>query len=181
MQNIVTKLQDIIRIHFGYSSELEWRPNYTYQSLLKESYSPVDKVLSVPIYEPKSGHPIAYFKIHNVAPDSDVHREKLRDLVHLSLQSYVNLMDQLAISENLLNYLQLELHPQKILRFQQRAKNTSDKEPLRNLSQELLEDAPLLLKSTPSYSNPIRRSNSNDWLYRCMPPAKIIFFYARII
>jgi hypothetical protein len=137
MQNIITKLQDIIRTHFGYSSELEWKPNYTYQSLLKETYSPIDKVLSVPIYEPKSGHPVAYFKIHNVAHDSEVHREKLRDLVNLSLQSYVNLMDQLDISENLINYLQLELHPQNILRFQQRTKEQSMSAIPQNVPTEL--------------------------------------------
>ncbi|MBY0386426.1 hypothetical protein K2X05_14820, partial [bacterium] len=71
-----------------------------------------------------------------VAQDSDVHREKLRDLVHLSLQSYVNLMDQLDVSENLLNYLQLELNPQKILRFQQRPKEISAQES----AQDTVED-----------------------------------------
>lgn len=154
MQNIISKLQDIIRTHFGYSSELEWKPNYTYQSLLKETYSPVDKVLSVPIYEPKSGHPIAYFKIHNVDQNSDVHREKLRDLVNLSLQSYVNLMDQLAVSENLLNYLQVELNPQKILRFQQRPKDITMSPAIEPVSEALsgVEDVQtqkhaLLLKS----------------------------------
>lgn len=123
MQNIISKLQDIIRTHYGYTSELEWTPSLSFQNLLKETYSPIDRTLSIPIYEPKSGRPLAYFKVLNVAQEHDVAREKLRDLVHLSLQSYVNLMDQLEVSDNLIQYLQIELNPQKILRFQQQGKN----------------------------------------------------------
>ncbi len=122
MQNIISKLQDIIRTHYGYTSELEWTPGLSFQNLLKETYSPIDKTLSIPIYEPKSGRPLAYFKVLNVAQEHEVAREKLRDLVHLSLQSYVNLMDQLEVSDNLIQYLQIELNPQKILRFQQQGK-----------------------------------------------------------
>lgn len=124
MQNIITKLQDIIQTHYGYNSELEWKSINSQQNLLKETYSPIDKILSIPIYEPKSGRPIAYFKVLDVARDHEVAREKLRDLVNVSLQSYVNLMDQLEVSDNLIQYLQIELNPQKVLRFQQKQKET---------------------------------------------------------
>jgi hypothetical protein len=117
MQNIITKLQDIIRTHYGFPSELEWKPLSSQQTLLKETYSPIDQTLSIPIYEPRSGRPIAYFKVHNVEKDQELAREKLRDLVNLSLQSYVNLMDQLEVSEDLIQYLQVELHPEKVIRL----------------------------------------------------------------
>lgn len=155
MQNIITKLQDIIQTHYGYSSELEWRPINAQQNLLKETYSPIDKTLSIPIYEPKSGRPIAYFKVLDVAREHDVAREKLRDLVNVSLQSYVNLMDQLEVSDNLIQYLQIELNPQKVLRFQQKQKEASISEmmalPMMTETPDSLEDVEnkgaLLLKS----------------------------------
>lgn len=155
MQNIITKLQDIIQTHYGYTSELEWRPVNSQQNLLKETYSPIDKILSIPIYEPKSGRPIAYFKILEVAREHDLAREKLRDLVNVSLQSYVNLMDQLQVSDNLIQYLQIELNPQKILRFHQKHKEVSLPDlsslPLTIEASDSLEDVEtkgaLLLKS----------------------------------
>lgn len=151
MQNIINKLQDIIRTHYGFNSEMEWKPVLSSSSLLKETYSPIDKVLSIPIYEPKSMRPLAYFKIHNVERDQDSAREKIRDLVYLSLQSYVNLMDQLEVSDNLIEYLQIELNPQKILRFNTKPSPSTSQPatvlPPENVAQLSLKKEALLLKS----------------------------------
>ena len=126
MQNLIAKIQDIIRSHYGYSSEWEWRPSLAQNNLLKETYSPIDGTLSIPIYEPRSRKPLAYFKIMNVAKDQDTAREKIRDLIQISLQSYVDLMDQLEITDNLLEYLQVELSSENVIRMVNKTRDKSD-------------------------------------------------------
>jgi len=125
MQNIVSKLQDIIKTHYGYASRLELKPVASYQSLQRELYSTVDRCLSIPLLDPKSRQPVAYFKILDVAENSGDLHERLGDLVHVTLQSYVDLIDQLDVSESLVQYLNLEMNPQNIIRLHDRLKNTT--------------------------------------------------------
>ncbi len=126
MHNLITKIQDIIRAHYGYASEWEWHPSLSQGSLLKETYSPIDGTLSIPIYEPRSRKPLAYFKVLKVENEQDLAREKIRDLIHISLQSYVDLMDQLEVSDNLIEYLQVELSSEKVVRLVNKKNKRTD-------------------------------------------------------
>ena len=114
MQNIVHKLQNMIQTYYGFSSQLEWQNN------LEESAQGKDKTgtLSVPLFEPKSKRPVAYFKVLDVPPQQAAVQEKLRELIQFSLQNYINLMDKLEVTDNLMQYLQIDLNPQKIIRLQ---------------------------------------------------------------
>ncbi len=114
MQNIVHKLQDMIQNYYGFASQLDLQnPN--------EGVGP--ETLTVPLFEPKTKNPVAYFKVHNVPQQQKDVQEKLKELIQFSLQNYINLMDKLEVADNLLQYLQMELHPQKIIRLQVQKSN----------------------------------------------------------
>lgn len=117
MQQLVEKLQQMIQNYYGLTSELELKPCHSYQALQKDIYSSMDKCLNVPLFEPKTKHPIAFFKVHNVHEDDTVLHERVYDLVHLTLQSHINMLDEMDVTESLLQYLQVELNSKKILRF----------------------------------------------------------------
>lgn len=117
MQQLVEKLQQMIQSYYGLSSELELKSCHSYQSLQKDIYSTVDKCLNVPLFEPKTRHPIALFKVHNVSAQDTELCERLYDLVHLTLQSHINMLDEMDVTESLLQYLQVELNSKKIIRF----------------------------------------------------------------
>ncbi len=123
MQNIVHKLQNIIQNYYGFASQLD---------LQNVPDEPVSGTLSVPLYEPKSKRPVAFFKVLDVPPQKQDIQDKLRDLIQFSLQNYINLMDKLDVADNLLQYLQMELHPQKIIRLQ--GQKHSDKVQLADLA-----------------------------------------------
>lgn len=114
MQNIVHKLQNMIQTYYGFSSQLEWQNNLDDAGTEKNEAG----TLSVPLFEPKSKRPVAYFKVLDVPPQQAAVQEKIRELIQFSLQNYINLMDKLDVADNLLQYLQMELHPQKIIRLQ---------------------------------------------------------------
>jgi hypothetical protein len=114
MQNIVHKLQNMIQTYYGFSSQLEWQNDPEDAGTEKTSTG----TLSVPLYEPKSKRAVAYFKVLDVPPQQVAVQEKLRELIQFSLQNYINLMDKLEVADNLMQYLQIDLHPQKIIRLQ---------------------------------------------------------------
>jgi hypothetical protein len=143
MQNIINKLQEIIQTHYGYTSELELRPMRSYQQLHREIYSKIDRILSIPVLEPKSRQPIAFFKIFDVEDENTEVHERLNDLVHLTLQSYVDLIDQLDVSESLINYLQTELHPQNIIRLHDRLRLKNPTLPIQRISSHTVSDVSL--------------------------------------
>ncbi len=122
MQNIVHKLQNMIQTYYGFSSQLDWlvASPLDWQNSLEDSGAEIGDTgtLSVPLFEPKSKRPVAYFKVLNVPPEQPAVQEKLRELIQFSLQNYINLMEKLDVADNLLQYLQMELHPQKIIRLQ---------------------------------------------------------------
>jgi hypothetical protein len=118
MQNVVSQLQEIISRHYGFLSELELKPLASFKSPTAQLYSPVDQTLSIPLFEPKTQRPIAYFKIRNIAKGEQILIDRLSDLVQMTLQSYIDLVDQMEVTENIMQYMQLELNPHKILRMQ---------------------------------------------------------------
>jgi hypothetical protein len=120
MQNVVTQLQEIISRHYGFTSELELKPLSSYQSLNRELYSKLDQSLSIPLFEPKTKRPIAYFKIQKIGSAEQALIDRLSDLVQMTLQSYIDLVDQLEVTDNIIQYMQLELNPHKILRLQRK-------------------------------------------------------------
>jgi hypothetical protein len=71
----------------------------------------------IPLYEPKTKHPIAFFKVYDVPRDNTEQHNRLCDLVHLTLQSHINLLDELHAADSLLQYLQVELNPRKVVRL----------------------------------------------------------------
>jgi hypothetical protein len=113
MQNIVHKLQKMIQNYYGFASQIEWQntPDEVPASTLTDT-------LLVPLYEPKSQRPMAYFKVLDVPANKNEIKDQLRELIQFSLQNYINLMDKLDVADNLLQYMQMELHPQKIVRLQ---------------------------------------------------------------
>jgi hypothetical protein len=125
MQNVVTQLQEIISRHYGFTSELELKPLSSYQSLNRELYSKMDQSLSIPLFEPKTKRPIAYFKIKQMGSVEQPLIDRLSDLVQMTLQSYIDLIDQLEITDNIIQYMQLELNPHKILRLQKKTEPKS--------------------------------------------------------
>lgn len=118
MQNVVTQLQEIIKRHYGLSSELILKPLSSYQSINKELYSSVDRTLSIPLHEPGTQRLVGYFKIMDLASNDQILIDRLNDLVQVTLQSYINLIDQMSVTDDLMQYMQMELHPQKIIRLQ---------------------------------------------------------------
>ncbi len=114
MQNIVHKLQNMIQTYYGFASQLDWHNNLDDAGTEKNQAG----TLTVPLFEPKSKRPVAYFKVLDVPTQQAAVQEKLRELIQFSLQNYINLMDKLDVADNLLQYLQMELHPQKIIRLQ---------------------------------------------------------------
>jgi hypothetical protein len=114
MQNIVHKLQNMIQTYYGFASQIDW------QDSLEDSAQGNDEagILSVPLFEPKSKRPVAYFRVLEVPPQQTAVQEKLRELIQFSLQNYINLMDKLEVADNLMQYLQIDLNPQKIIRLQ---------------------------------------------------------------
>lgn len=71
----------------------------------------------IPLFEPKTKHPIAFFRVFDVDGQNKEQHNRLYDLVHLTLQSHINLLDELDVAESLLNYLQVELNPKKVVRL----------------------------------------------------------------
>ncbi|MCC6137388.1 MAG: hypothetical protein IT287_02060 [Bdellovibrionaceae bacterium] len=117
MQLLVRELQHMIKTYYGFNSDIELKPCHSYQTLQKEVYSSMDKSLMIPLFEPKTKHPIAFFKVYDVASDDKEQHNRLYDLVHLTLQSHINLLDELDVAESLLNYLQVEFNPKKVIRL----------------------------------------------------------------
>lgn len=117
MQLLVTELQQMIKTYYGLNSDLELKPCHSYQTLQKEVYSCIDDSLTIPLYEPKTKHPIAFFKVYNVDGNNKDQHSRIYDLVHLTLQSHINLLDELDVADSLINYLQVELNPKKVVRL----------------------------------------------------------------
>lgn len=114
MQKIVHKLQNMIQTYYGFASQIEWQDSLDNAPAVTDDVS----TLSVPLFEPKTKRPVAYFKVLEVPPQQPAVQDKLRELIQFSLQNYINLMDKLDVADNLMQYLQMELHPQKIIRLQ---------------------------------------------------------------
>lgn len=129
MQLLVSELQQMIKTYYGLSSAIELKPCHSYQTLNKEVYSSVDNSLSIPLYEPKTKHPIAIFKIYDVDTNNKDQHNRLCDLVHITLQSHINLLDELDVSESLINYMQVELNPKKVVRLRSIKTNEPDQIP----------------------------------------------------
>ncbi|MCB9072446.1 MAG: hypothetical protein H6623_02400 [Bdellovibrionaceae bacterium] len=117
MQQLVQELQKMIKNYYGFSSAMEVKSCFTYQTLQKENFSCIDDSLSIPLFEPKSKHPIALFKVFGIDPKDTALQSRLYDLVNLTLQSHINLLDELSVTESLVQYLQVELNPQKVIRL----------------------------------------------------------------
>lgn len=117
MQLLVSELQQMIKTYYGLDSDIELKPCHSYQTLQKEVYSSIDNSLMIPLFEPKTKHPIAFFKVYNVADSDKEQHNRLYDLVHLTLQSHINLLDELDVADSLLNYLQVEFNPKKVIRL----------------------------------------------------------------
>lgn len=117
MQLLVSELQQMIQNYYGLRSEIELKPCHSYQTLQKDVYSSIDNSLMIPLYEPKTKHPIAFFKVYEVDSGNTAQHDRLCDLVHLTLQSHINLLDELHVADSLINYLQVELNPKKVVRL----------------------------------------------------------------
>lgn len=89
MQQLVEKLQQMIKTYYGLRSDLELKPCHSYQTLQKDVYCSIDNSLMVPLCEPKSQHPIAFFKVYDVNKNDTVQHHRLQDLIHLTLQSHI--------------------------------------------------------------------------------------------
>lgn len=129
MQLLVSELQQMIKTYYGLSSDIELKPCHSYQTLQKEVFSCIDNSLTIPLYEPKTKHPIAFFKIYQVDSSNKDQHNRLYDLVHLTLQSHINLLDELDVAESLINYLQVELNPKKVVRLRTLKHNDCDQTP----------------------------------------------------
>ncbi len=126
MQLLVSELQQMIKTYYGLSSEIELKPCHSYQTLQREVFSSVDNSLTIPLYEPRTKHPIALFKVYDVDSDNTDQHNRLCDLVHITLQSHINLLEELNVADSLLNYLQVELNPKKVIRLRSAKVNEAD-------------------------------------------------------
>lgn len=158
MQHVVDKLKSMIKSHYGLESELEIRSTSSYQTMNREFYNPTDQCLSVPIYDPGNEHIIAFFKVNNISQELSDSFEKINDLVTITLQTYVNLLNKHEITKNLVYHLQTEIHPNKVipLHKQRRLQETSqvlapisDNSFLDSFESEIL-NKELLIHSNPS-------------------------------
>lgn len=131
MQHIIQRLQEIIKTHYGYSSEFELKPVSSYQSLRRELFSAVDRCLSIPLHEPKTHKPIAFFKIHGVSGENHTEIERLTDLVNITLQTSMDMLDRLDASQSLMSHLQADMQPHKIISLQKKlSERHEDRRPI---------------------------------------------------
>jgi hypothetical protein len=138
MQTLVRELQQMIKTYYGLNSDIELKPCHSYQTLKKESFSFIENSLTIPLHEPKTNHPIAFFKIYDVDAENKDQQNRLYDLVHLTLQSHINLLDELDVAESLLQYMQVELNPKKVIRLRANASATSSPILKNSLAREIV-------------------------------------------
>lgn len=118
MQTLVNHLQNIIKKHYGLSSQLELKKTPLLDNNQTYIYSAEEKTLSFPLIDPASRHSIALFKVSEVLQADPHFINRISDLVQVTLQSYIDLIEKMDTTENLIQYLQMELHPEKIIRLQ---------------------------------------------------------------
>lgn len=116
MQNILGQLQKMIKTKFGFESQLdlfaesqstEFKSPFGYQAEIQQ--------LHVPIYDRKKEKIIATFKVYNVDKPETQIIDNINDLVHVTLQSYMDLMNKLDMTTHVLSHMQTDAAPQKII------------------------------------------------------------------
>lgn len=116
MQNILGQLQKMIKSQFGFESELDLvsaDDKVNVNSLF--GYSAKDKQVLVPIFDNKKEKVIATFKVTDVNSPLPETIETINDLVHVTLQSYLDLMTKLDLTTDILQHMQIEATPSKII------------------------------------------------------------------
>lgn len=116
MQNILGQLQKMIKSQFGFESEL----NLVNEENKVNVHSPYgyiakDKQVLVPIFDNNKEKVIATFTVNDVTAPTPETVENINDLVHVTLQSYLDLMTKLNLTTDILQHMQIDATPSKII------------------------------------------------------------------
>lgn len=124
MQNILGQLQNLIKTQFGLESQLDiLSANSSIDFNSPFGYLPEQNQLHVPLYDNKKEKIIGRFKVYDIEkPESDI-INNIHDLVSITLQSYLDLMNKLDMANNVLSHMQLEINPNKVIPLNRARKN----------------------------------------------------------